>query len=72
MAETENPKARPPKKRRRRIWVIVQWVGLPLLCIAALMIGLVIGYVYVGKRPMAEVYEMETWRHLFDLVFAEN
>ncbi|TDF93527.1 DNA-directed RNA polymerase subunit beta [Paenibacillus piri] len=65
-------KARSSKKKRRRIWVIAQWVGIPFLCIAALAAGLVIGYVYIGKRPMEEVYDIETWRHIYDLVFAET
>jgi hypothetical protein len=78
MTETEEKKPPAPKKKsakkrkRRRIFVILQWVGIPLLCIAALGVGLVIGYVYIGKRPMDEVYEIDTWRHLYDLVFAET
>jgi hypothetical protein len=72
MAETEQKKAKakPSKKRRRTIWIVAQWVGIPALCVAALASGLVIGYVYIGKRPFEDVYEMETWRHLYDLVFA--
>jgi hypothetical protein len=78
MTETEDkktpaPNPKPaPKRKRRRIFVILQWVIIPLICIAALGIGLLIGYVYIGKRPMGEVYEIETWRHLYDLVFAET
>ncbi|MCR8632345.1 MULTISPECIES: DNA-directed RNA polymerase subunit beta [Paenibacillus] len=72
MAETEQKKTKAPssKKRRRTIWLIAQWVGIPLLSIAALAVGLVMGYVYIGKRPLEDVYEIETWRHLYDLVFA--
>ncbi|NOU95063.1 DNA-directed RNA polymerase subunit beta [Paenibacillus sp. LMG 31456] len=73
MAETEQKKAKNPssKKRRRTIWLVTQWVGIPVLSIAALAVGLVIGYVYLGKRPLEDVYEIETWRHLYDLVFAQ-
>jgi hypothetical protein len=77
--ETKPPEAKPkpnPKparrKKRRRIFVLMQWIGIPLLCLAALAAGLVIGYVYIGKRPMDDVYEINTWRHLYDLVFSET
>jgi len=74
MKETEEKKvkAKPSKKRRRLIWILVQWIGIPVLSIAALAAGMVIGYVYIGNRPMEEVYELETWRHIYDLVFAET
>ncbi|MDF2958991.1 MAG: hypothetical protein K0S39_726 [Paenibacillus sp.] len=71
--DTEEKKAKAqPSKRKRTIWLVVQWVGIPVLSLAALAVGLVIGYVYLGKRPMEEVYEVETWRHIYDLVFAET
>lgn len=70
MAETEQKKAKvqPSNNRKRKIWLISQWVGIPFLTIAALAVGLVVGYVYIGKRPLEDVYEIETWRHLYDLV----
>ncbi|WP_412761072.1 DNA-directed RNA polymerase subunit beta [Paenibacillus validus] len=37
-----------------------------------LFIGLSIGYVYIGKQPMSEVFDLATWRHLFDLIFAST
>jgi hypothetical protein len=74
MKETEEKKVKPKpvKKRGRTIWLIAQWVGIPVLTVAALAAGLVIGYVYIGKLPMEDVYELETWRHIYDLVFAET
>ncbi|PZE19380.1 DNA-directed RNA polymerase subunit beta [Paenibacillus xerothermodurans] len=72
MTETEAGKSRPPKKRRRRIWVLLARIGLPVLCVAAVVAGLVTGYVYLGRRPMHEVFQIETWRHIYDLIFAEN
>ncbi|MEK3719096.1 DNA-directed RNA polymerase subunit beta [Paenibacillus sp. FSL H8-0034] len=71
-APAPKKKAKVRKKRRRWVVLALQWIGIPLLCIVALGIGLVIGYVYIGKQPMDEVYEFDTWRHLYDLVFAET
>jgi hypothetical protein len=66
------PKKKAPRKRRRWIGIVLQFIGIPILCIIALGAGLVIGYVYIGKQPMDDVYEIETWRHLYDLVFSET
>ncbi|MWJ32297.1 DNA-directed RNA polymerase subunit beta [Saccharibacillus sp. WB 17] len=38
-----------------------------IVCLAG---GLVFGYVYVGKQPLEEAFQPETWVHVFDLVFA--
>ncbi|GAA4874027.1 hypothetical protein GCM10023310_62130 [Paenibacillus vulneris] len=61
-----------PKKWKRVTFLIAKWLSIPFLCMVALAIGLVLGYVYIGKRPMSEVYEIDTWRHLYDLVFSET
>nr|WP_246281321.1 DNA-directed RNA polymerase subunit beta [Saccharibacillus qingshengii] len=37
------------------------------LCLAG---GMVFGYVYMGKQEWQEALRPETWRHVFDLVFA--
>jgi hypothetical protein len=43
---------------------------VPMLCVAALIVGVVFGYVYIGGRDSADVWNLETWKHLFELVFA--
>ncbi|OXM86384.1 DNA-directed RNA polymerase subunit beta [Paenibacillus rigui] len=59
-------------KWKRRLFLTWKWLGIPFLCVIGLGAGMVIGYVYLGKRPMEEVYEFDTWRHIYDLVFSET
>lgn len=45
-----------------------------LLAVAAIVVvfaGLVVGYVVMGNRPLGEVFDFGTWKHLIDLVFAD-
>jgi hypothetical protein len=56
----------------RIIWTSVKVLIIPVACIAALIIGLAIGYVVLGDKPLAEVFDSSTWKHMFDLVFAEG
>ena len=57
-------------KRKTARWrVVVRWM-IPLFLLAALLGGMIAGYVVVGKESMADVFKWETWKHVFDLVFA--
>ncbi|AEI38729.1 hypothetical protein KNP414_00078 [Paenibacillus mucilaginosus KNP414] len=51
---------------------MLKWTWIPLLCLAALFTGLSIGYAVIGQGDFKDVWDPGTWRHLFDLVFAEN
>jgi hypothetical protein len=71
MSEQANTK----KARRRPLWLkvvlgILKIGWFPAACVAALIGGLTIGYVVVGGQPAAEVFQVQTWKHLVDLVFA--
>ncbi|HEY4430500.1 MAG TPA: DNA-directed RNA polymerase subunit beta [Paenibacillus sp.] len=59
-----------PKRRRTSKWKLIQWVLIPLLLVAALGGGLVIGYVVLGKKEFSDVLQWSTWKHVYDLVFA--
>ncbi|MDF2722027.1 MAG: DNA-directed polymerase subunit beta [Paenibacillus sp.] len=74
-----NPKVNPakpkPKRKLRRRWVrmllhLLRLVIVPCLCVGALGFGLWFGYVYVGGNDSADVWQWSTWKHLYDLVFA--
>lgn len=56
----------------RIVWISVKMLIIPVVCIAALILGLAIGYVVLGDRPLSEVFDTGTWKHMFDLVFAEG
>ncbi|MFH5187593.1 DNA-directed RNA polymerase subunit beta [Paenibacillus sp. TAB 01] len=77
MAENEEEKKTKkaevrPKRWKRSLFLACKWLGIPFLCVVGLGAGMVIGYVYLGKRPMDEVYEFDTWRHIYDLVFSQT
>jgi len=55
------------KKKRYKRWLRI---SIPFLCVIALFAGMAIGYVYLGKAPMSDIWKWNTWRHAFDLVFA--
>jgi hypothetical protein len=73
--EKEKEKVKPedkkePKRRGVSKWKLIQWVLIPLLLVAALGGGLVIGYVVLGKKEFSDVLQWSTWKHVYDLVFA--
>ncbi|GIP40964.1 hypothetical protein J31TS4_42440 [Paenibacillus sp. J31TS4] len=69
MTDTKPTPAPTRKKWAKRTWAIIRPLLVPLACLLALWVGMVAGYVYVGKQPMSEVWNLQTWKHLFDLVF---
>lgn len=68
------PEKKEKQPTKRPTWVsflirLGKELTIPVLCIIALIAGLTVGYVYVGKRSMDEVWMVSTWKHLWDLVF---
>lgn len=51
---------------------LLKYASVPLLLLICLYIGLYIGYSVVGKQPSSEIWELQTWKHMYDLVFAEG
>lgn len=45
------------------------FVWLPLLSVAALAGGLMIGYSVLGNDPVGEVFTRELWEHLYNLIY---
>ncbi|MGO0063658.1 DNA-directed RNA polymerase subunit beta [Brevibacillus fluminis] len=43
---------------------------VPFLLFFSLMIGLVIGYSVLGKLPASEVFQISTYKHMYDLIFS--
>jgi len=69
-----NGKSKPSSGRviARIVWVSIKILIIPVLCIAALIVGLAIGFSVLGDRPVSEVFDLDTWKHMYDLVFAEG
>lgn len=53
------------------LWLLRKGI-IPLIMVIMLVAGLYIGYAVVGKQPEGEVFSWATWRHLYDLIFAES
>lgn len=69
---SKQQKKRTPLPRWARICLsILKASWIPCMCLAALIAGLMIGYVYVGGQEASEVFKLSTWKHLVDLVFAD-
>lgn len=51
------------------LFKIMRALLVPALCLAALFIGLTIGYATIGGGSAGDVFKFETWKHLYDLVF---
>ncbi len=56
----------------RIVWMSIKFLIIPVLCIAALIVGLAVGFVILGDKPLADVFDSKTWKHMYDLVFAEG
>jgi len=75
---TASPRPTAPRKRSaariigRVVWTTVKIFIIPVLCLAALIAGMTVGYHVIGGRPVSEVFEWNTWKHMFDLVFANT
>jgi hypothetical protein len=56
----------------RIVWMSVKLLIIPVLCILALILGLAVGYAVLGGRPVSEVFDWNTWKHMYDLVFGNG
>lgn len=62
-------KSEASKKGRRRILPI--WLRIILVLLfsaAALLIGLMVGYGVIGEGKPMDALEMDTWRHIWNIV----
>ncbi|WP_409343752.1 DNA-directed RNA polymerase subunit beta [Paenibacillus sp. MBLB4367] len=73
---SKSEKTKAARKRLPRALVItlriLRHLLIPILCCIALLAGLSIGYVKLGGQPFADVWKLDTWKHLIDLVFANT
>lgn len=69
--DEEEDENRLPKWARITLWLLRKSI-VPIIMVVMLIIGLYGGYVYLGDGPKGDVFKWETWRHLYDLIFAES
>ena len=53
----------------RVILSIIRFLLIPALCVVALFVGLTIGYATIGGGDASAVFDFDTWKHLYNLVF---
>ena len=51
---------------------VMRILFVPTLLIVAILAGLWVGYTKLGKEPSSEIFQLETWKHVFDLIFADS
>lgn len=64
-------KKEPQTAVKTLLWLLRKSI-VPLIMVIMLLTGLYIGYVYVGKGSGEDVFQWSTWKHLYDLVFADS
>jgi hypothetical protein len=68
---SEKTRKQRPFALRALLWTLRAAI-VPILLIAALIGGLYVGYVVLGKSPEGDVWEIETWKHMYDLIFSDS
>jgi len=63
--DEESSKGSLPDKKNRKltIWLLI------IFSIISLIIGMMIGYGVVGEGNALDIFRIDTWSHLFKLVF---
>ena len=56
---------------RSIFWLLRKSIA-PIIMIIMLMAGLYIGYVVMGGQSSEDVFEFSTYKHMWDLIFAES
>src|SRR5699024_4515877 len=57
------------KRPIRRIFPIwLRLIVIPLLCVVALLLGMMVGYGVIGDGNPSDALNKETWQHIIDIV----
>lgn len=51
-------------------WVLLRIVIIIVVLILVFFGGAVVGFVVLGKQDLSHVWDLNTWKHVYDLVFA--
>jgi hypothetical protein len=74
--KTESNQPRPKKKKRikrtsgqKALFFTAKWMFITFCLVISVIIGLVVGYSVIGEGKTVDVFDVKTWKHVFDLVF---
>ncbi|QDX91612.1 DNA-directed RNA polymerase subunit beta [Brevibacillus laterosporus] len=59
-----------PKNGRSFPKMLAKVTMVPILLFISLVMGLAIGFSVVGKMPLSQAFQYETYKHIYDLMFA--
>jgi hypothetical protein len=62
------------ERRMGKAWTVTaaKLLLVPFLLFFSLVIGLVIGYSVIGNKPVSEVFDFHTYKHMYDLIFQDT
>lgn len=68
-ADKKSAKQKP--KQTGKPWgnVFLRILFVPFLLFVSLVIGLMIGYSVIGDLPVSQVFDLGTYKHMYDLIF---
>ncbi|SFX23770.1 DNA-directed RNA polymerase subunit beta [Thermoactinomyces sp. DSM 45891] len=58
-----------PETKRSPLKAAIKILWIPMLLIAALMTGLVIGNTIIGGKPISDIFSWNSWEHLYNLIY---
>jgi hypothetical protein len=61
--QTEEEEETDQKKK----WIRILWY--PALLVVSLFAGLIIGHSVIADQPVSDVFNIEVWQHLFNLIY---
>ncbi|WP_202079509.1 DNA-directed RNA polymerase subunit beta [Caldalkalibacillus salinus] len=60
-------------KKRKRSKVgsfFMKWLFILFCLLASVVAGLLVGYALIGDGAPSDVFKIDTWKHIYDLVFS--
>lgn len=66
----EKRKNRKPRRRVFPIWLRI--IVVLVLCAIALLLGAIVGYGIVGDGAPSDALELETWKHIIEIVLKKE
>lgn len=58
-----------PSNASRRLRKVVKILWVPTLLLGSLLVGLIIGYAGLGDQSPMEVFDLDLWKHIYQLVY---
>ncbi len=70
MQGTEQQQSKSKRRNKSLGKLVAKLLFIPFLLFFSLVVGLVIGYSVIGKQPGVEVFDLSTYKHMYDLIFS--